>query len=262
MAKKLYKVKTDKDEFLEARPRNNVEANYSQGITINQKQHRVFWPFLILSIIIIWLGVRFLYSNITDPLANNVPDWILEQIDDTSEDSIEDLKNKDTDQDGLNNYQEIYQYHTSMFLPDTDSDGFNDYEEVTSGNDPLCPVGQNCSLLRFITPTTKISDIIQDVVVDPDLTVQQAAANEFRQFLLENGMTQEEVDELTDEDLMVLFQTVYESGIILTDDSFLDSTPEEIRTFLLSQPGSDETEINNLTDDELLQIRDQFSLGE
>ena len=93
MAKKLYTVKTDEDESLEGMPRNNVEANYPQGIFVDKKQHHVFWPFLILSIIIIWLGVRFLYSNITDPLANNVPDWILEQIDDTSEDSIEDLKN-------------------------------------------------------------------------------------------------------------------------------------------------------------------------
>ncbi len=262
MAKKLYKVKTDKDESLEARPKNNVEANYPQGITIDQKQHRVFWPFLILSIIIVWLGVRFLYSNITDPVSYDVPDWILEQIDDTGEDSIEDLKNKDTDKDGLNDYQEIYQYHTSMFLPDTDSDGFSDYEEATSGNDPLCPVGQHCNLLRFITPTTKISDIIQDVVVDPDLTVQQAAANEFRQFLLDNGMTQEEVDQLTDEDLMVVFQAVYESDIIPSDDWLVDSTPEQIREFLLSQPGADETAINNLTDDELLQIRDRFSLEE
>ena len=262
MAKKLYKVKTDEDQSLEEMPRDNVEANYPQGIIIDKKQHRVFWPFLVLSIIIIWLGVRFLYTNITDSVSYDVPDWVLEQIENTNEATIEDLKTKDTDQDGLNNYQEIYQYHTSIFLPDTDSDGFTDFEEVTSGNDPLCPTSQYCNLLRFITPATKVSDIIQDVAVDPDLTVQQAAANEFRQFLFDNGMSQEEVDQLTDEDLMVIFQAVYESDIIPTDEWLIDSTPEQIRAFLLSQPGADEDSINQLTDNELLQIRDQFLLEE
>ena len=262
MAKKLYTVKTDEDESLEGMPRNNVEANYPQGIFVDKKQHHVFWPFLILSIIIVWFGVKFVYSNIVDPVSYDVPDWILEQVDDSSEASIEELKDRDTDQDGLNDYQEIYQYHTSMFLPDTDSDGFTDYEEATSGNDPLCPTGQYCNLLRFITPETKSSDIIQDVTVDPDLNVQQAAANEFRQFLLESGMTQEEVNELTDEDLMVIFQAVYESDIIPADDWLVDSTPEQIRGFLLSQPGADESSINELTDEELLQIRNQFLLEE
>ena len=39
MAKKLYTVKTDEDESLEGMPRNNVEANYPQGIFVDKKDN-------------------------------------------------------------------------------------------------------------------------------------------------------------------------------------------------------------------------------
>lgn len=54
------------------------------------------------------------------------------------------LRSKDTDQDGLYDYDEFYTYQTSPYLPDSDSDGQSDGDEVLKGSDPNCPVGQNC----------------------------------------------------------------------------------------------------------------------
>jgi outer membrane protein OmpA-like peptidoglycan-associated protein len=52
--------------------------------------------------------------------------------------SDEELMERDSDGDGLNDYDEIYVYSTNPLSPDTDEDGLNDYEEVmTHGTDPL-----------------------------------------------------------------------------------------------------------------------------
>jgi outer membrane protein OmpA-like peptidoglycan-associated protein len=52
--------------------------------------------------------------------------------------SDEELMQRDSDGDGLNDYDEIYVYETSPLSPDSDDDGLNDYDEVmTHGTDPL-----------------------------------------------------------------------------------------------------------------------------
>lgn len=57
----------------------------------------------------------------------------------------QELKKKDSDGDGLNDYDELNVFNTSPYLADTDSDGYNDQEEVFSDNDPNCPQGEDCS---------------------------------------------------------------------------------------------------------------------
>ncbi len=48
------------------------------------------------------------------------------------------LKTKDTDGDGLTDYEETYIYKTSPYLKDSDSDGVDDRTEVEKGSDPNC----------------------------------------------------------------------------------------------------------------------------
>ena len=50
-----------------------------------------------------------------------------------------DLRNADTDGDGLTDGAEVDTHHTSPLLPDTDSDGIPDGLEVQNGTDPLDP---------------------------------------------------------------------------------------------------------------------------
>ncbi len=47
--------------------------------------------------------------------------------------------NPDTDGDGLTDYEEIYVYGTDPLNPDTDGDGFSDGQEIEMGTDPLDP---------------------------------------------------------------------------------------------------------------------------
>lgn len=64
-----------------------------------------------------------------------------EELDKEREDQ---LKNIDTDKDGLTDYDELYVFHTSPFLEDSDSDGVPDGKEVADGADPNCPKGKVC----------------------------------------------------------------------------------------------------------------------
>lgn len=54
------------------------------------------------------------------------------------------LRKKDTDRDGLNDYSELRIYKTSPYLADSDSDGLTDALEISQGQDPNCPKGQQC----------------------------------------------------------------------------------------------------------------------
>lgn len=56
----------------------------------------------------------------------------------------EESKTRDTDTDGLSDYDELRVFRTSPYLKDTDSDGFDDKQEAFTGNDPNCPVGKTC----------------------------------------------------------------------------------------------------------------------
>ncbi|MFA6307238.1 MAG: thrombospondin type 3 repeat-containing protein [Patescibacteria group bacterium] len=229
----------------------------------NSQSHRYikFWSFLILGMFILVLaGFRF-YSNIFDPLKYEVPEFLQNQLD-TEEQvarTIAQLKESDTDQDGLTDYQEIYQYYTSIFLPDTDSDGFTDAEEVGLGEDPICPIGESCNLLRLITPNTKLSSIIEDITLDPNLTIQQAAVVEFRKFLEANGMAKEDLDALSDQDLLTIFRIVDESAILDNTQLNASTTPDQIREFLLLLPGIDTAEINAMSDEELMMVAEDLT---
>jgi len=50
--------------------------------------------------------------------------------------SSDDYPLNDTDNDGLNDYDELYIFSTDPFLVDTDGDGYSDGDEVEAGTDP------------------------------------------------------------------------------------------------------------------------------
>lgn len=264
MDQETEKQQPVEDQNTEQSFSENYQANFPEDannfqMPNSKHKHKKLWLLIVVAVFIALIGVAQLYESIVKPLEYEVPDWILEQVQEDDQGvTIAELKEKDTDHDGLTDYQELYQYYTSMFLEDTDSDGLTDYEEANAGNDPLCPEGESCSLLKLITPKTKLSDIIQEVALDPDLTVQQAAVSEFRMFLAEQGLPQEQLDALTDEDLLTIFRILEESQVFSENDWTTTTTPEQVKAFLLIQPNADVDEINSLTDPELLEIRDKL----
>ena len=74
-------------------------------------------------------------NNLIVPFAN---------LENSLNPNIENARTKDTDNDGLSDWDELYVHKTSPYIEDSDSDGYTDGQEVGKGDDPNCPRGQNC----------------------------------------------------------------------------------------------------------------------
>jgi hypothetical protein len=101
---------------------------------------------LLLSFGVLTVGLGFLQirNTIYNPFSISAPDPVGTQQASALLDETTRLQTIDTDQDGLNDYEELNFIQTSPYLPDTDSDGITDKQEVDNGTDPLCAEGKNC----------------------------------------------------------------------------------------------------------------------
>lgn len=256
MAKKLYRIDSSEEVDINDLINDSEEHHFSRS----RPKKGLFVVMLLVAIALFFFIAQHWYGSVQKSVGYEIPDFIQKELDANQpvEVSLEDLKNKDTDRDGLSDFTELYQTKTSIFLEDTDSDGVSDFEEVNQGIDALCPQGEDCSLLALITPENKLSDILQNTAINTDLTLQTAALNEFRQFLLDNGMSKEDLSKLTDDDLVEIFQAISDSEIIPAESWAATTTPEQVRKFLLLQPGADVAQIKKMSIQELSKFRDNL----
>lgn len=156
------------------------------------------------------------------------------------ENSAEALRGKDTDSDGLSDWDELNVYRTSPYLEDSDSDGFTDKKELDSGNDPNCPNGRNCAgtgLVEGDKEVTQAEDANSNPLAGENSTSDNllnilggslqgqtgaatgsastgmegvlsgaADAAGLRKMLLDAGMDKNLLDKLSDDDLMKAYQ--------------------------------------------------------
>ncbi|MBU4217319.1 hypothetical protein L6270_02480 [Candidatus Parcubacteria bacterium] len=139
---------------------------------------------------------------------------------------------KDTDGDGLTDYNELNTYKTSPYLEDSDSDGFSDKVEIDSGKDPNCPTGAICNAVGTDTiasttingvqsnnpllnsvgqeanqsggsqPILNLSASSTDTIDAQKVLAGQADAASLRKMLLQAGMDPTVLEKISDEDLM------------------------------------------------------------
>ncbi|MEK7203091.1 MAG: hypothetical protein AAB653_02135 [Patescibacteria group bacterium] len=142
--------------------------------------------------------------------------------------SEEALKTKDTDGDGLSDWDELNIYHTSPYLADSDSDGISDKQEVENGTDPNCPQGRDCGSSGIINGDQKVVEqgkiassslnslLDQSIVNQPmqspavvsttSLLSGQIDAATLRQLLIQSGMAKDVLDKISDNDLMKSYE--------------------------------------------------------
>jgi hypothetical protein len=138
-------------------------------------------------------------------------------------------KIKDTDLDGLSDYDEVNLYKTSPYLEDTDGDGFSDLDEIKLGKDPLCAEGTDCTIANgsVVVQSTSTTNVVTDTnpADNIDQTLLTKALNgegtpdTMRQILLQAGGDPEQIKLLTDNDLMSLYQDVLKSQNLNTATS-------------------------------------------
>lgn len=199
--------------------------------SLSTEQKVAFALLIFLGLGGVFFGFQSFGANLYRPIQlqfakNFTGNSILSQDEQTSKE-IELQKTKDTDKDGLSDYDENYVYHTSPYITDSDSDGIDDKSEVFAGSDPNCAQGKDCSLglnnEQTTDGTSTIPDLLGSVGSNSDVMkagemkfsnkeeiekfLKSATVDEIRKALIESGVSKEEVDKISDADLEKLFQS-------------------------------------------------------
>ena len=183
---------------------------------LSKEQKIGFVLLLCFAILAVGLGVLQIRNTMYAPFAlnNSVPPDIKDRVNDEMS-----LQYRDTDLDGLNDFDELYVYGTSPYLADTDSDGITDKQEVDVGKDPNCAEGQICSVAEFAVPATASGTM--GTAVDPgnppsDANQMLNDPTQLRQLLLQAGMEKKVLDSYTDRELLKMTEDLMKTAATST----------------------------------------------
>lgn len=168
----------------------------------------------------------------------------------------EQLKLQDSDQDGLDDYQEMKVYGTSPFISDTDSDGITDAAEVRAGTDPVCPTGKTC---RGSSQALADTSTNNNPFLSSEFALVLEDPAQIRQLLIQGGADPLVINQLDDQTLQVLGQEALKAATEPTQEKFdllSDVTPDQIRA-LLKRSGMADAQLAEFTDAQLLEIYTQ-----
>lgn len=199
--------------------------NKQQRITIRAtkpsftKEQKVAFGIIIgTGCIALLLSGFYLVSHVSHPFLIDysgdmyVSDQQLEALE------MAEQQKKDTDGDGLTDYDELYVYGSSPYLMDTDGDGYTDATEVQSGTNPACAVGDSCAqelndytsaLFDDLLPSTEVEPIAPSMSLEEiQQAVKSLTVDEIRDLLIKAGADPTELENISDEDLESLFTQV------------------------------------------------------
>lgn len=169
---------------------------------LSKEQKIGFVLLLCFVILAVGLGILQIRNTMYAPFAlnNSVPPDIKDKVNDEMS-----LQYRDTDLDGLNDFDELYVYSTSPYLADTDSDGLTDKQEIDAGKDPNCAEGQQC-VPEETAPLATVSSTM-GTAVDPgappsDVNEMLKNPAQLRQMLLQAGMDKKVLDSYSDAELL------------------------------------------------------------
>lgn len=124
-------------------------------------------------------------------------------------------KIRDTDHDGLSDFDEANSYQTSPFIEDTDGDGISDGQEIALNKDPLCPEGTDCSLNSLTSTLIATTTVATTTAIDSsdEALILKAMSGSgdpasLRALLIKNGANTEDLSKISDADLMASYVEV------------------------------------------------------
>ena len=199
------------------------------------EQKTGFVLLLIFSFIAIGLGFLQIRNTMYEPfaLSNKIPVTLKDQVN-----TPDALRFRDTDKDGLSDFDELYVYGTSQYLYDTFGYGLSDKEVVAKGL-ALCPgAGKNCQtaavspgLSTTSTPASSAivsSGAIQDATLaDPNAGAIDIAAilsdpSQVREILVQGGVDKNVLKNITDAELLKTVQNIVSSSSSLISLTYIN----------------------------------------
>ncbi|MDD4272021.1 MAG: hypothetical protein PHF50_04440 [Patescibacteria group bacterium] len=229
--------------MLENEPFNEDEGGFNREprqspppLDKNQKMAAAGLAVFAVLIVVLWMAQ--LRSNIYEPFNSSSGQ---SQVASEEQNRDEALKTKDTDNDGLSDYDELNMYKTSPYLEDTDGDTLKDGEEIKNNTDPNCPKGETCSgglldnsatadqsggasaapndtlnslLNQFgaTEPQTQSTLNTENLTSDQLDALKNIDAASLRELLIQAGMDKGALDKISDTDLMKSYGETFSSG--------------------------------------------------
>lgn len=237
-----------------------------------------FAGLIVLAMVILYLGFSQMGNNIKGPfLARWAASLAKNNAEDVKELSAEEqmalLKTKDTDKDGLSDYDELNIYQTSPYIADTDSDGVSDKIEIEKNTDPNCPTGKNCKSeltnpTAGTSATTTLALPSSSMPSADQLLIQSMFGSNpdpkiIREFLSKQGIDKKTLDAFSDAELLQTFKEITSatsasltSVPVVAPSAQVDYnnlSANQLRD-LLKQQGVSEEALKKINDKDLLEM--------
>lgn len=185
-----------------------------QNYQEKKRQKQIFGVFLFIGIFALAFGIYQLNHQLRSPFKiqekSNTNNQASTSTDELA--ALNNLKTRDTDEDGLSDYDELYFYSTSPYLDDSDSDGIKDKNEVEAGTDPNCPEGKDCTQSSIASATNQAVNQSGNQTVS--LAPENIPIDTLRQTLLNNGVPENILNTIDDETLRSMYaQVIQQEGI-------------------------------------------------
>ena len=164
---------------------------------------------------VIFGGLSF-FSNVKKPflISYTGPRYVTSAEKESEQTALQRIS--DTDEDGISDYDELNIFSTSPYIADSDSDGKSDGSEILAGDDPNCAAGKTCASTELIksgvdsvflnAQAPKEADTVAPTLEDAVGALQQLSVEEVRQMLEGSGVDVSTLSNLSDEEVMQLYQ--------------------------------------------------------
>lgn len=213
------------------------EKNENMQPGISKEQKMGLFLLFVFAVLTVGLGVLQMRNTLYGPFAlkDVAPDISADEVN-----SVEAQQLRDTDRDGLSDFDELYVYTTSIYLADTDSDGISDKQEVDEGKNPLCAEGTNCGnvLGENVGASYNTSSTLK-IVGTEDLGEEPADINailqdpeQVKKLLEQAGVDVEILNSISNEDLMVMV------GEAMAVTTTVNSSIEELNSLVKTTTNS------------------------
>lgn len=192
-------------------------------VSLGKGQKIAVFVLAFFTLVLMFVGVSNIGSKIKEPNGqyrgenSDKTSQVKSSASDQGVDTDESLRTKDTDGDGINDYEELNVYKTSPYLEDSDSDGYSDGSEIESNNNPNCPNGKDCGVFMDTIKTDSGTDIVSAPKSSNTINSENAPtssdelqtilsgnsdAKTLRKALLSSGVDPEMLGRISDEDLL------------------------------------------------------------